>query len=120
MKTRQKIKVLDKIVADTNHKALIEKLLKSEEPSIRWKTRVNVLGEDPDSAAMRKLESEIQNTPRVKALLQKVNNNGHLKANVFAKWQGAQWVLMTLADIGYPRGEKRSCCQQWMTSIEHG
>jgi hypothetical protein len=85
---------------------LVDQLLESEEPSIRWKTRVNLLGEDRDSAGIRKLEVEIKNSPRVKALLQKVDSKGHLKANVYAKWQGAQWVFMTLADIGYPPGDK--------------
>lgn len=32
---------------------LIQFLLKSEEPAIRWKLRVHVLGEDPDSSALR-------------------------------------------------------------------
>jgi hypothetical protein len=85
---------------------LVDLLLESEEPSIRWKTRVNVLGEDRDSAGIRKLETEIRNSPRVKALLQKVDSKGHMRTEVYAKWQGAQWVFMTLADIGYPRGDK--------------
>lgn len=85
---------------------IVETLLASEEPSIRWKTRVNLLDEDRDSAPIKKLEAEIKHSPRVKALLQNVNASGHLKANVYAKWQGAQWVFMTLADIGYPRADK--------------
>ena len=86
---------------------LIDRLLKSEEASIRWKTRVNVLGEDRDSAAIKKLETEVKNSPRVKALLQKMEANGRMKVNVYAKWQGAQWMFMTLADIGFPKGNKK-------------
>src|SRR3990172_6922941 len=86
---------------------LIDRLLKSEEASIRWKTRVNVLGEDRDSAAIKKLETEVKNSPRVIALLQKMEANGRMKVNVYAKWQGAQWMFMTLADIGFPKGNKK-------------
>jgi hypothetical protein len=89
-----------------SHKDLIAQLLESTEPSLRWKTRVNILGEDRKSAAIQKLETEIKNSPRVKALLQKVDKTGHMTINVYAKWQGAQWVFMTLVDIGYPRGDK--------------
>ncbi len=89
-----------------NHAEIVDTLLKSDEPSIRWKARVNVLGEDPESAKIKALEKEVKDSPRVKALLQKVDKSGHLKVNVYAKWQGAQWVFMTLADIGYPRGDK--------------
>jgi hypothetical protein len=83
-------------------------LLASEEPSIRWKTLVNVLGESRDSPAIKKLESEIANSPRVQTLLSSRNPQGRftIKNPVGAKWQGAQWVLLLLADIGYPRGRK--------------
>lgn len=89
-----------------DHKRMIDKLLQSQEPSIRWKARVNILGENRDSAEIKKLEAEVKNSALVKALLQKVDRSGHMKTQVYAKWQGAQWVFMTLADIGYPRGDK--------------
>lgn len=88
------------------HAELIEQLLKSEEPSIRWKARVKLLGENRDSAGIKKLEAEVKASPRVEALLQKVDKNGRMTTQVYAKWQGAQWVFMTLADLGYPRGDK--------------
>lgn len=86
---------------------VMDLLLNSEEPSLRWKTRVNILGEERDSAAIKKLEAEIRKSQRVTALLQKLDGSGHLTPNVYAKWQGAQWVFMTLADLGYPRGDRR-------------
>jgi hypothetical protein len=91
-----------------SHAAVIEKLLQSDEPSIRWKVRVNVLGLDRDSAEIQALEDEIRQSPRVKALLQRVDASGILQGSrsVYDKWQGAHWVLMTLADIGYPRGDQ--------------
>ena len=39
--------------------SVIEKLLNSEEPSIRWKTRVHVVGEDPSAASIQKLQDDI-------------------------------------------------------------
>ncbi len=90
-----------------NHSELIEELLDSREPSIRWKIKVNVLGQDRRSADIKALEDEVKNSPRVKALLQKVDSSGHLcnERGVYDKWQGTHWVLMTLADIGYPQGD---------------
>jgi hypothetical protein len=87
---------------------LIEQLLQSEEPSVRWKMRVNVLGEKRDSAGIKALEAEIKKSPRVRSLLQNVDKKGLLRTpkGVYEKWQGAQWVFMTLADIGYPAGDK--------------
>ncbi len=86
----------------------INRLLNSDEPSIRWKTRVNVLGENPASAKIKKLQLEIRNSPRVKRLLAKTGDSGKIigNKNVYFKWQGAHWILASLADIGYPAGDK--------------
>src|ERR1041384_7647919 len=91
-----------------SHAVVIEKLLQSDEPSIRWKIKVNVLGMDRDSDEIQALEHEIKQSARVKALLHHVDVAGILQGSrgIYAKWQGAHWVLMTLADIGYPRGDK--------------
>jgi hypothetical protein len=91
-----------------SHAAVIESLLQSDEPSIRWKIKVNVLGVDRDSTEIQVLEDEIRGSARVKALLQRVDASGNLlgSRSVYDKWQGAHWVLMTLADIGYPRRDR--------------
>jgi len=88
-----------------NHSELIAELLSSSEPAIRWKIKVNILGQDRRSSEIKTLENEVKHSPRVKALLQKVDESGYLQnaKNVYDKWQGTHWVLMTLADIGYPR-----------------
>src|SRR5690348_18298611 len=79
-------------------------LLQSKEPSIRWKLRAQVLYEDPDSRRVRDLEEVIRRSPRVRALLAHLDSRGRLRpvGNPYSKWQGAHWVLATLADIGYP------------------
>ena len=83
-------------------------LLHSQEPSVRWKARVLILGEDRSSPSVRGLEQEIRSSPRVRALLSRRDARGLLRGieNPYTKWQGAHWVLATLADLGYPRGDR--------------
>jgi hypothetical protein len=84
----------------------IDTLLRSEEPSIRWKVLVNVLGEDPDSAKVRDLREQIRTSPRVTALLAGRDRHFTREANVYAKYRGAHWTLAALADLGYPPGDE--------------
>ncbi len=86
---------------------LIRTLLGSAEPSIRWKTRVRVLGEDPRSRAILALREEIRASSRVRALLSRRTQLGRpgTARQVYYKWQGLHWVLAALADLGYPPGD---------------
>ena len=88
--------------------ALIPALLKSPEPSIRWKTRVHVLGEDPGAKSIRSLREEIRVSPKVHALLSRRHELGRpgTRRQVYYKWQGLHWVLASLADLGYPEGDE--------------
>src|SRR5688572_27399669 len=87
---------------------VIDGLLKSAEPSIRWKTRVHVLGDDPGSKAMRALQEEIRRSSRVQSLLSRRKQLGRpgTARQVYYKWQGLHWVLGSLADLGYPPGDE--------------
>ncbi len=87
---------------------LVRELAASENPSIRWKVRVGVLGEDPASSAMRRLQGEIRESPVVRALLARRDRKGeiHVRQSPYDKWQGAHWVLAALADVGYPPGDE--------------
>ena len=87
---------------------LCQSLLRSEEPSIRWKTRALVLGEDPSSHRVTNLQRMIRRSPRVRTLLARRDARGLLRPgkDPYTKWQGAHWVLSTLADIGYPQGDR--------------
>ncbi len=85
---------------------LIDKLLKSDEPSIRFKILVNVLGKELESTEIKKLQQEIKSSPRVRALLSERGRNGKIPFHPYRKWYGAHWILATLADIGYPAGDK--------------
>lgn len=86
------------------HDDIIARLLKSPEPSIRYKVRAHVLAEDPASKAIGDLRDEIRRSPRVSALLANRLPDGRLEPvhHVYKKWYGAHWALATLADIGYP------------------
>jgi hypothetical protein len=94
--------------ASVTTRAVIEKLLRSEEPSIRWKARVHVLGESPDSRALRALREEIRGSARVRALLSRREQLGRpgSRRQVYYKWQGVHWVAASLADLGYPEGDE--------------
>lgn len=83
-------------------------LLSSEEPSIRWKIRVNVLGEDPESESVAELQNQIRDSHLVNHLLANRDSQGRLQITlgVYGKRQGAHWIMATLADIGYPPGDK--------------
>lgn len=87
---------------------VIDTLLRSTEPSIRWKLRVRVLGENPRSRAMRGLGEEIRGSARVRALLSRRAQLGRpgTARQVYYKWQGLHWVLASLADLGYPPGDE--------------
>jgi len=86
--------------------ALINALLHSDEPSIRYKVMVRVLGEDPHSQKIKTLQEEIRNSPRAKALIAGRDHHVVREKHVYAKWRGAHWTLAMLAEIGYPAGDK--------------
>src|SRR6266568_1750487 len=88
--------------------SVVDTLLGSKEPSIQWKTRVHVLGEERDSKRVRAREDEIRRSPRVRALLSRRDQLGRpgTARAVYYKWHGVHWVLASLADIGYPEGDE--------------
>lgn len=73
--------------------SIVEGLLASPQPAIRWLVRSRVLGEpaDDDRAA-------IPGSDMVRRMLAGVGTRP------YAKWQGAHWVLAALAEIGHPPG----------------
>ena len=87
---------------------IVDELLQDEDPAIRWRTRALALGEDPESDVVRRLADEIRESPRVRALLAHRDASGRITSgrNVYAKWQGAHWILAHLADLGYPPGDE--------------
>jgi hypothetical protein len=104
--------------------SIIERLLNSDEPSVRFKVLVNVLGKKPESPEIKKLQKEIKSSSRVRLLLSERGKDGKIPVNPYKKWYGAHWVLACLADIGYPPGEEsliplREQVYGWLFSKEH-
>jgi hypothetical protein len=84
-----------------------DRLLESSEPSVRFKLRVDVLGEDPESDGIRALRREIRRSPRVCTLLEGATHRDRSREAppAYQKWQGAHWVLVALAELGFPPGD---------------
>lgn len=104
-------------------KDIIEKLIASEEPSIRYKVLTNVLDKDKKSKEIRKLQEEIRSSPRVIKMLEK-RIDDKLTDHPYSKWHGAHWVLSILADIGYPQNDDsliplRKQVYEWLFSEKH-
>ncbi|MGQ9599332.1 MAG: hypothetical protein ACUVWZ_07930 [Anaerolineae bacterium] len=85
---------------------IVRALLHSEEPSVRFKILVNVLNRDRESDEIKELQEEIRSSPRVKGLLSHRNETGQIPFHPYAKWYGAHWLLVDLADNGYPAGDE--------------
>ena len=103
---------------------ITEKLLNSDEPAVRYKVMVNVLGCDPDSAEIHQLRQEINTSPRVRKLLSERDRPSVASPGPYRKWTGAHWVLADLADIGYPPGDEaliplREQIYQWLFGEKH-
>jgi hypothetical protein len=99
-------------------------MLKSSEPSIRYKVLVNVLNKNPESREVLKLRNKIRSSPRVKMLLSQREKNGKIPFKPYSKWYGAHWVLADLAELGYPPNDRslvplREQVQNWLFSKEH-
>jgi len=103
---------------------IIAKLLKSGEPSVRFKVVVNVLGRRPDTTEIKKLQKETRLSPRVTSLLSERDEDGRIPFHPYSKWCGAHWVVVCLADIGYPAGDEspgplREQVCGWLLSESH-
>jgi hypothetical protein len=104
--------------------SVIDRFLKSDEPSVRFKVLTNVLGEKLDSPKVKKLQQQVKSSPRVKLLLSERDRDGKIAHHPYRKWHVAHWILAMLADIGYPLGDKslvalREQVYQWLFSGKH-
>ncbi len=103
---------------------IVERNKASDEPSVRFKVLVNVLGRELQSAEIKKLQEEIKSSLRVRLLLSERGEDGKIPVNPYKKWYGAHWVLASLAEIGYPSGDGslvplREQVYGWLFSKKH-
>ena len=87
-------------------KQIVQTLLHSAEPAIVYKTRAHILNENARTKKMRALRERIVESPRVRALLSERDARGEISRNPYSKWSGAHWVLVMLAEVEYPPGDK--------------
>lgn len=103
---------------------IIQRLLQSSEPSIRYKALTKILEQEADSTKIRNLQEEIRRSARVQRLLSERNADGQIPGHPYSKWNGAHWVLATLADLGYPPGDEsliplREQVYEWLLGDGH-
>jgi hypothetical protein len=82
--------------------SIVDRLLHSPEPSVRWKVRTALMGESPDSKPMRALAREIRESVLARRLLSTPDR----KAHPYQKWMGPHFTLISLAEICYPPGDR--------------
>jgi len=85
---------------------IIETLLKSDEPAVRFNLLACVLGKTQDLGEVKQAREEVRESPRVQRLLSERSEDGSIPHHPYAKWLGAHWVLALLADLGYPPGDE--------------
>ncbi len=103
--------------------AVVGRLLASQEPSVRLKTRLEILCESADSSTNVRLQGEVKRSQRVRALLSG-RKDGVIPCHPYAKWFGAHWVLAALADLRYPAADRslapmRGQVYEWLFSKQH-
>ncbi len=103
---------------------VIARLLRADDPAVRYKTLVGVLGLSPDSVEVAAVREEVRASERVRRLLAERDADGRIPHGPYAKWYGAHWVLTTLADIGYSPGDEsliplREQEYAWLLSDKH-
>ena len=103
---------------------IIDRLLSSDEPAIRLKVLLNVMGLDPQSTEIQAARAAVASCPRVQKLLSRRGADGNFPPNPYEKWTGSHWTLATLADLGYPPGDESLLPMMrqvidWLLSAEH-
>ena len=97
----------------------IDWLLASNEPGVVLQVKRDLLGEQDPPEASRVLEG-----PWVRALLAGQQADGGFGVNVYGKWGGAHWRLVSLVELGVPAGETRCLAAAetvlaWLTGKSH-
>lgn len=84
--------------------SVVETLLGSEDPCVRYRALVDVCGVSPACRRARREREAIRTSARVRKLLSPRGPDGRMPG-VYSKYTGAHWALADLADIGYPPGD---------------
>ena len=103
----------------TTPERAIEHLLASSEPGIRMQARRDLLGEDASDDVKHVLDGSA-----VRALLSGQRDDGGFGVNVYSKWRGAHWRLVSLVELGIPAGDPRAIAAyetvlDWLLGASH-
>jgi hypothetical protein len=102
-----------------------QRLLNSAEPSIRLQVVTELLGRPADGREVRRLREQVRTSSRVATLLSERDEMGRIPHHPYrAKWYGAHWVLVALAELGYPTGDEsllplRDQIMSWLFSSDY-
>lgn len=103
---------------------VLERLMSSDEASVRYKTLTWLLDEEPSENAVEQEKVRTARSQRVKTLLSERNSLGEIPVHPYKKWYGAHWVLAMLAELEYPAGDDsliplREQVYRWLFSSSH-
>ena len=93
---------------DDNDNSVVEWLVKSEDPSIRYATLLNVLNKPQDTPEVEKTRRLISRGPKVRILLDGQRADGGFGVHPYQKWTGAHWRLVSLVELGISKGHRPS------------
>ncbi|HET9901773.1 MAG TPA: hypothetical protein VFR46_12030 [Actinomycetes bacterium] len=87
--------------------SVVQRLMQSAEPAIRLQVACDPLGKLPDHDDVRTLREQVRTGARVATLLRERDAAGRIQHHPYsAKWYGAHWVLVALAELFYPAGDE--------------
>ncbi len=81
-----------------------DSLCAHDDPCVAWRARRLLAGESERAPAMRRLRHAIGESVMARQLLKGLRME---RFNAYRKWQGPHWSLYSLAEIGYPVGDKK-------------
>ncbi len=99
-------------------------LLRSANPSLAYRARILLAGENPRSPALLSLRRRIASSPDARRLLSHREKDGTIRGGPYRKWQGPHWTLHSLTLISYPPGDEsllplREQVYDWLFAPRH-
>jgi hypothetical protein len=79
-------------------------LLESQDPSVRYFALTDLAGRSHDSSEVRRSRELIPKGSRFQRLLAGQKSDGGFGVHPYQKWTGAHWRLVSLVELGAPRG----------------
>jgi hypothetical protein len=106
----------------------IEQFLDPDDPSVSYRGQLRLAVGGDDEGALRSSRLEIAGSPNVQRLLSRRQPDGtiHLgnEYHAYRKFQGTHWTLASLAELGYPPGDRSLLplvdqVHEWLWAQQH-